>query len=583
MIRLLVYIALLIAVALGFAWLADRPGEVTLVWQGQRVETDLTTVVVGLIALIVAVVIVLWIIVAVLKTPGAIGTFFVRRRRERGWRALSQGMIAAGAGDPTTTTRLATEARKILGDEPLAMLLQAQSAQLVGNRTAAREAFEDMLQSPETRLLGLRGLFIEAQRYGEMAAARHFASEANIAAPKVAWAGQALMEFQAQARDWVGALETLDRNTRNKVIDRVQSKRLRAVLMTGRGLDIEQGEPELARALAIEAHSLGPDLVPAAVLAGRLLTRNGDIKRSARVLEATWKLAPHPDVADAYARVRPGDSTLDRLNRVKDLIRVRAHHAECSFAVAAAALDAKDYKAAREAMKPLLAMGPTRRACLLMADIEEAEHNDEGRIREWLSRAVRAPRDATWVADGFVSDHWAPVSPVSGRIDAFEWKVPPEDVSTLPIALPETPTEPTSPKLMSEIEPPKSVAEPQQRETPVPVTPAQDSAKTANVVPLPTATPAKTLPAAVPSPATGPAGPTTTATPTASGATGGSTTSGPADSAASTATAAPTAKSQRTSRPVAFALDHAPDDPGPNEAQASMDDSRADSRFRLFN
>src|SRR5205085_1234128 len=27
-------------------------------------------------------------------------------------------------------------------------------------------------------------------------------------------------------------------------------------------------------------------------------------------------------------------------------------------------------------------------------------------------------------ADAFVSDHWLPISPVSGRLDAFEWKDP---------------------------------------------------------------------------------------------------------------------------------------------------------------
>jgi HemY protein len=550
MIRLLIYIAALVAVALGFAWLADRPGEVSLVWQGQRIETDLITVVVCLIALVVAILVVIWIVGAILKTPFAIGSFFARRRRERGWRALSQGMIAAGAGDPSTTSKFAAEARKILGNEPLAMLLEAQSAQLTGNRNAAREAFEEMLESPETRLLGLRGLFIEAQRYGEGAAARHFATEANLAAPKVAWAGQALLEFQAQARDWAGALDTLDRNARNKIFDRARAKRLRAVLMTARAMEIEQGEPDLARSLAVEAHSLAPDLVPSAVLAGRLLTRNGDIKRSARVLEATWKLSPHPDIADAYARVRPGDSTLDRLARVKDLIRVRAHHAECSFAVANAALDAKDFAAARDAMKPVLAAGPTRRACLLMADIEEAEHNDEGKIREWLSRAVRAPRDATWIADGFVSDHWAPVSPVTGRLDAFEWKVPPEDVTALPLTLPETPDpDPTPTKGVTQIEAAKPASEPVviaavAATTSAPDAPAitQDAAKSATVVPITTPVQAASSPA------------TTT----------------------STRSSSPV----RVSKPVAFALDHAPDDPGP--AQVSTEESRTDTRFRLF-
>jgi HemY protein len=41
-----------------------------------------------------------------------------------------------------------------------------------------------------------------------------------------------------------------------------------------------------------------------------------------------------------------------------------------------------------------------------------------------MAQALRAPRDPAWVADGYVSERWLPVSPVTGRIDAFEWKAP---------------------------------------------------------------------------------------------------------------------------------------------------------------
>jgi HemY protein len=37
---------------------------------------------------------------------------------------------------------------------------------------------------------------------------------------------------------------------------------------------------------------------------------------------------------------------------------------------------------------------------------------------------LRAPRDRAWIADGYVSDRWLPVSPVTGAVDAFEWKAP---------------------------------------------------------------------------------------------------------------------------------------------------------------
>jgi HemY protein len=58
-----------------------------------------------------------------------------------------------------------------------------------------------------------------------------------------------------------------------------------------------------------------------------------------------------------------------------------------------------------------------------MAEIEETEHGDEGRVREWMGRAMRGSGDPVWTADGVVSDRWMPVSP-NGRLDGFTWKLP---------------------------------------------------------------------------------------------------------------------------------------------------------------
>ena len=77
---------------------------------------------------------------------------------------------------------------------------------------------------------------------------------------------------------------------------------------------------------------------------------------------------------------------------------------------------------ARTALAPFLS-APTQRVASLMAEIEEAEHGDTGRVREWMGRAVHASGDPVWTADGVVSDRWVPVSP-NGRLDGFEWKVP---------------------------------------------------------------------------------------------------------------------------------------------------------------
>jgi HemY protein len=72
----------------------------------------------------------------------------------------------------------------------------------------------------------------------------------------------------------------------------------------------------------------------------------------------------------------------------------------------------------------------TQRVATLMARIEGEQHGDAGRVREWLARAVNAPRDPAWIADGVVSDRWTPVSPVTGALDAFHWRVPVEAVGS---------------------------------------------------------------------------------------------------------------------------------------------------------
>jgi HemY protein len=199
------------------------------------------------------------------------------------------------------------------------------------------------------------------------------------------------------------------------------------VLLTARAMAAEEGDRDRARSLALDAVKLAPTLVPAAELAARLLSEQGELRRATRIIEKAWQANPHPDLADTYAHLRPGDSARERLARVQALALKSPGHAEAALAVTRAALDAQEFAAAREALRPLL-REPTQRVAELMAEIEQRESGDEGRAREWMARALRAPRDPKWTADGIASDRWMPVSP-GGRLDAFQWRVPLAELS----------------------------------------------------------------------------------------------------------------------------------------------------------
>lgn len=424
MIRVFIFFALALAGALGAAWLADRPGSVTVDWQGYYAEIGVGPALIAIGVLVVLAMIAWTILRTILRTPDITSRFFQRRRKDKGYAALSKGLIALGSGDAKLARKLGLDAERMLSGEPAAQLLLAQTAQLSGSQDEARGRFERMMLDDETRLLGLHGLYIEATRHDEPIAARHYAEEAVKLSPGLAWAGKALLGYQATASDWEAALQTLESNFNAKLIDKKTYRRHKAVLMTARAEELEQGEPDRARILSLEAHGLAPDLVPAAVIAGRLLTRRGDIRKASKVLESTWKKIPHPDIAEAYAHVRTGDSARDRMKRVHTLAGIRPNHAEGALAIARVAMEGQEFAEARKSLKKVLRSEPTQRAFLMMAELEEAEHGDRGRVREWLSRAVHAPRDYTWIADGVERETWAPVSPVSGKLDAFEWSQP---------------------------------------------------------------------------------------------------------------------------------------------------------------
>lgn len=423
--RALLFIGLLCVAAFGAVWLAERPGTVLVTFGGYEIQTSVAVATVALVGLALALALLWSAVTAILRLPSRL-TFASRaRRRARGYQAVSRGMVAVGAGDTIAARRYAGEAERLLGKEPLTLLLKAQAAQISGNRSAAEAAFSQMMEEDETRVLGLRGLFVEARRRGDIEAAHHYAVEAVRLAPAAAWASDAVLEARCAERDWRGALETVERRASLGLLDKTTAKRHRAVLLAADALERVEHEPDGALRGALDAVKLSPDLIPSAALAGRLLSRKGELRRAAKILEAAWTRQPHPDLAEAYLNLRPGDSALDRLKRAETLLKL-SDSAEGRLAVARAALEAREFARARKALEPLLADRPTMRVCLLMSDLEQAEHGSTGLGREWIARAMRAPRDPAWIADGVVSDQWAPLSPVTGRLDAFVWQAPPD-------------------------------------------------------------------------------------------------------------------------------------------------------------
>jgi len=500
--RIILFLLLIALVATGAAWVADQPGELDLTWGVWHAHRTVPESVLTLGVIVVAAVLLWSLLRALWKMPEKIRHGRRERRRARGRHAITHGLLAIGHGDAVRARAHADLARKHAGNDPLALLLHAQSAQLSGDRPAAHAAFRAMAEREDTRLLGLRGLFIEAQRADDPVSAVMIAEEALKLAPSSTWASHAVLGFRCAQGDWRGALGILDTNLASGLIDKAAYRRQRGVLLTARALELENLDRDLSRESAMEAVKLAPTLVPAAALAAKYESEAHQVRRAMRIVEAAWVAHPHPDLADAYAHVKLGDSARQRLVRVETLASKTPGHVEGALALARAAIDASEFARARAALAPLIA-APTQRVALLMAEIERTEHGDSGRARAWTLRAVHAQLDPAWTADGYVSDRWRPVSPVSGRLDAFQWQTPiaalPSDKAaaieakefneamTAPRRV-EPPREPAAAMMPAELSPPAA-----QDNAPVNA-PAASPARPAGVEPAPAPPPAEPAP-----------------------------------------------------------------------------------------
>ena len=429
MIRTLIFLAILGALSLVAASIADTPGAVTLDWLGYRIETSvLALLIVMLIASgLIAGVWRLWS--AVTGSPRRVRRWQAERRQRLGYKALTQGMVAVAAGDAIEARRLARKAESLLGDPPLTMLLSAQAAQLSGDEKAAGKFFEAMAQQsePETRYLGLHGMLTQAMHDGDKEQALELAKQASELKPKTEEVTETLFDLQVKTGDWTDAEDTLKKAVKAKHIEADAAKRRRAVLAFQQSIEAQsEGRFDDALDHAKRAFNLSPSFVPAAVRYADLLADAGKRRRAVSAIEETWVRQPHPHLAAAMERLSAGGAE-DRLHAIERLAGYNRDHEESHVALARAALAAKRWGEAREHLETLARTHATSRVARLMAELEEGEKGDTDASRAWLKRATLAEPDAAWVCDhcGNVVAEWEPVCARCETFDGFLWMPPP--------------------------------------------------------------------------------------------------------------------------------------------------------------
>ncbi|WP_111734688.1 heme biosynthesis protein HemY [Roseovarius amoyensis] len=434
-IKIAVFIALVAVASFAAIYLLELEGGVRIVIAGQEFNLTPLTAVVALIVLILAVWLLLKLVallVAVLRfingDETAISRYFDRNRQEKGYRALSEGMMALASGEGQVAMAKASRAERYLKKPALTNLLIAQAAEMTDDRKKAEEVYKQLLTNEKTRFVGVRGILRQKLADGDTETALKLAQTAFALKPRHQEVQDTLLELQAETGDWSGARETLRAKLKYGALPRDVHKRRDAVLALTEARDVlDEGKDIEAREQAIEANRLSPDLVPAAAMAARAYLRDGSKRHATRIVRKAWAAQPHPDLAAVFAEIEPDESPQQRLKRFGKLLSAHPDHRETRLIEAELQLAAEDFPAARRALGNLAEEDPDARVLTLMAAIERGEGAPDAVVKGWLARALAAPRGPQWVCDKCHHIHaeWVPACENCHAFDTLSWRTPP--------------------------------------------------------------------------------------------------------------------------------------------------------------
>ena len=442
MIRFTFYMVLSLAAVVAAAiWFSDRPGAVSIEWQGWLIQLSVGRFVLAAAIVLVVLMFAVGVVRALGKAPRRLRDRHRTSRRERGYRALTHGMVAVAAGDPEEANRQARRADVLLNEPPLTMLLSAQAAQLNGDEAAAARYFNNMLARPETAFLGVRGLLIQAQKNNDRRAALQYAERAYELQPKTPWVLTTMFDLQVAEGRWRAALATLEEAVKRKALSADAARDRRATVLLGCSAEAEDaGDLSDALRFARRANTLAPEFLPAVLRTVDIMVRTGKARPASRIIHNAWARTPHPALARVYGEIGDaGDDALKRVKRYEKLLTFNPDHPESHIALAEAALEAELWGEARNHLEKAAGDDPSARVCRMMADLEERSGENPENARSWLLRASASPPDPAWICGecGAAWDDWSPVCGECGALGSQTW-TPPARARALGLRLAET-------------------------------------------------------------------------------------------------------------------------------------------------
>lgn len=380
---------------LGFAWwVASLPGNISAHAAGYEINTPVSVAFLLLIIIIALAILLTRLLGGLRRGPTRLIAWRKNRRHEAGEAALQRGLVAIAAKDANSANAAAKKARSFLGNTPIIQWISAEAARFSGKTEDAKQAFENLTQTPEVKFLGLQGLLrgaLQAENWDEAA---RLAEEAENAWPGGSWTRQQRMKLAIRQQNYPRALQ----------LTPVASERAALAIAAAQSAET----PDLSLSFAKQAVKAQNNQPMALATLAQALRKAGKDRAARKVILKGWKQAPNPLLAQSW--FSKDASPLVRAQEAVQLAASNPRHIESELLLAQTALEA-DLKGQAQSH----------------AQAAKEAGNKDGRadtILAALQNQPPLPHAPLWQCSACTSqqEKWAPVCPSCGKVGSLAAK-----------------------------------------------------------------------------------------------------------------------------------------------------------------
>lgn len=263
------------------------------------------------------------------------------------------------------------------------------------------DVFEKLAREKETELTGLRGLYCEAKKIGNLKECELILAKAERSFPHIHWVIQESYALAIIQNDWDKALYLLDESLKLKQLTKMDYTNQKAALLFMKGK-------------IKEAYHLDKTCPAFAIQYAKENKEN-----AANILITSWNKEPSWDVYQAYMSLYKTQSPEKQLKAINKLISKNKEFRISLIALADVAIQTEQWRMAKETLMAYLQSYPlTKKVAYMMADVSRKGWHHEQEAKEWEQKALETDDKFGWTCKSCSQavHSWLPVCPHCNKV-----------------------------------------------------------------------------------------------------------------------------------------------------------------------